>query len=305
MTAGKTMCEQVVGRPRGRKHVETRRRTRRLAPGVIGLCFVMILASFAFVMVPSPALANPLKVCQQCPNAPSQCEPNCGGGGGGSTPLSVALIASAPSGVSANPACQSDPAGLCVAGYSSSYNAPITASNGELYETTFMSLPAGGAGSYTYYWSYPGVSGWVQGSSIMNYEFSKIGTFSVSVEITESGFSSVQTTITATISAAAEPGGQTYSAGLLGWAISLTQAETQWAVYGMEAEVAVGGIAASILAATVIGAPVSLLMSPFIGVLAGYLLWVQADDHGSGVCFYWVWLVLVPIVSPNPVPSGY
>ena len=84
MTAGKTMCERVVGRPRGRKHVETRRRTRRLAPGAIGLCFVMVFAAVAFVVVPSSVRADPLKICQQCPNAPpGQCEPNCGGGGGG------------------------------------------------------------------------------------------------------------------------------------------------------------------------------------------------------------------------------
>jgi len=37
----------------------------------------MILAAVAFVIVPSTALANPLKICQQCPNNPSQCEPNC------------------------------------------------------------------------------------------------------------------------------------------------------------------------------------------------------------------------------------
>jgi hypothetical protein len=59
-------------------HVEAHRRARRLAPGVVGLCLVMILATFVFLIVPSPVAADPLKVCQQCPNNPSLCQPNCG-----------------------------------------------------------------------------------------------------------------------------------------------------------------------------------------------------------------------------------
>lgn len=58
MTAGNGPWRKAVGRPRGRKHVEARRRMHRLSPGVIGLCFVLILASFAFVVMPSPALAS-------------------------------------------------------------------------------------------------------------------------------------------------------------------------------------------------------------------------------------------------------
>ncbi len=83
MTAGNSMGGRAVGRPRGRKHAEVRRRTHRLAPGVIGLCLVMVLATFVFLILPSPVAADPLKICQQCPNNPSQCEPNCGSGGGG------------------------------------------------------------------------------------------------------------------------------------------------------------------------------------------------------------------------------
>ena len=60
MTAGERMKEGSVGRPRGRRHVEARRRTRRLAPRVIGICLVMILAAVAFVILPSPALASNL-----------------------------------------------------------------------------------------------------------------------------------------------------------------------------------------------------------------------------------------------------
>jgi len=56
MTASSRTRGKVVGRPSGRKHVETRRRTRRLAPGVVGLCLVMILASLTLVV--SPAMAS-------------------------------------------------------------------------------------------------------------------------------------------------------------------------------------------------------------------------------------------------------
>lgn len=71
----------ALGRPRGRKKVEVRRRRRRLAPGVIGICFVMVLAAFVFVVMPSPALgahagsAGP--ACIRCPDG-VHCYPNCG-----------------------------------------------------------------------------------------------------------------------------------------------------------------------------------------------------------------------------------
>ncbi len=77
MSAGSSTGGKVAGRPIGRKYVETRRRTRKLAPGVVGLCLVMVLATFVFLIVPSPVAADPLKICQQCPNNPSQCQPNC------------------------------------------------------------------------------------------------------------------------------------------------------------------------------------------------------------------------------------
>ncbi len=72
----------ILGRPIGRKHIEVRRRTHRLAPGVIGLSLVMIFATFVFVVMPTPAFASSTKAagpaCIQCP-APNQryCYPNC------------------------------------------------------------------------------------------------------------------------------------------------------------------------------------------------------------------------------------
>jgi len=61
MTACKSVNGRAKGRPRGRGHVEIRRRSHRLAPGVIGLCLVMVLATFAFVVLPSPARASNLE----------------------------------------------------------------------------------------------------------------------------------------------------------------------------------------------------------------------------------------------------
>jgi hypothetical protein len=58
MTACKGMRGRTAGRPLGRKHIEVRRRTHRLAPGVIGLSLVMVFAAFVFLIVPSPALAS-------------------------------------------------------------------------------------------------------------------------------------------------------------------------------------------------------------------------------------------------------
>lgn len=55
MTAGSSTGGKVVGRRIGRKHVEARRRTRRLAPGVICLCILMILASLSIVASPAKA----------------------------------------------------------------------------------------------------------------------------------------------------------------------------------------------------------------------------------------------------------
>ncbi len=78
MTSGNGVSGKAVRRPRSRKHVGTCRRKRRLAPGVTGLCIMMMLATFVILIVPSPVAADPLRICQQCPNSPSQCEPNCG-----------------------------------------------------------------------------------------------------------------------------------------------------------------------------------------------------------------------------------
>ena len=210
MNAGESMKGGTVERPRGRKQAEARRRTHRLAPGVIGFSLVMVFATFAFVVMPAPVHANPLKICEQCPNAPSQCEPNCGGGGGG-TPLSLVLMGSPPSGVSATTGCVSNPGGMCIPQFSSSYSAPITSPSGTYYASTYTALASGGNGAYTYYWSYPGSNGWVAGSSVMSYEPKSVGSFTVSAEITESGFSSVSVGLSVSISAAPEPGGQSYS----------------------------------------------------------------------------------------------
>ncbi len=71
MTASKSMSGKVVGRPTCQRHFEVRR-TRRLAPCVLGVCLVMVLASLTIVASPAKASgAGPVVVC--CP----------GGGGGG------------------------------------------------------------------------------------------------------------------------------------------------------------------------------------------------------------------------------
>ena len=80
MTAGNSMGGRAVGRPRGRKHAEARRRTRKLAPGVVGLCLVMILGTFTF-LIASPAVAatqvGPAgPACIKCPDG-VHCYPNC------------------------------------------------------------------------------------------------------------------------------------------------------------------------------------------------------------------------------------
>ncbi|GEM_PF-477375 len=58
MTAGKSVNARVGGRLGGRKHAEVRRHTRRLAPGVVGICLVMVFAAVAFVVVPSTVRAS-------------------------------------------------------------------------------------------------------------------------------------------------------------------------------------------------------------------------------------------------------
>ena len=64
----------ISGRPWGRKHVEARRRTRRLAPGVIGLCLIMILATCVLVGVPASARASGVSPdCVPCPKPPPTC----------------------------------------------------------------------------------------------------------------------------------------------------------------------------------------------------------------------------------------
>ena len=71
MTAGENMKGGALGRPRGRKHVEARRRTRRLAPGVVGLCLVMILASLTLVASPvNASTAGPARA-SWIPNGPN------------------------------------------------------------------------------------------------------------------------------------------------------------------------------------------------------------------------------------------
>ncbi len=58
MTVHNGLNGRATVRLRRHEHVGTRRRTRRLAPRVIGLCLLMVLATFVFVVMPSPALAS-------------------------------------------------------------------------------------------------------------------------------------------------------------------------------------------------------------------------------------------------------
>ncbi len=57
MTASNGPSGRDAGRPRSHKHAETRRRTRRLAPEVLGICLIMILGS-SLTLIASPAKAG-------------------------------------------------------------------------------------------------------------------------------------------------------------------------------------------------------------------------------------------------------
>jgi|GEM_PF-2615466 len=64
---------------------DERRRSRRLAPGVISICLLMIFGTFVFVVLPLPVVAsNPVKAGPDCIPCPyphqDQCVPNCPGG---------------------------------------------------------------------------------------------------------------------------------------------------------------------------------------------------------------------------------
>jgi hypothetical protein len=75
------MKRETLARSLGQKHIESRRRTHRLAPGVMGLSLVMIFTAFVFVVVPPPALASgPVSSSPDCIPCPGggRCWPNCG-----------------------------------------------------------------------------------------------------------------------------------------------------------------------------------------------------------------------------------
>ncbi|MHB1916673.1 MAG: PKD domain-containing protein [Thermoplasmata archaeon] len=179
---------------------------------------------------------------------------------------------------------------------------PITAPSGYYYETTFFALASGGDGAYTYYWSYPGSGGWVQGQEVFHYEFNHIGTFSVTALIEDSGFSSVEVTLTATVSQAPQPSPPAWSEGVAGFAISLSQAETQWLNGGLLAGATASALV-GVLCSEIPGcAPVAGMLT---AILYGYDGWINLDDHGSGVYFWWVWPDNGPFVGSNPVPLGF
>lgn len=65
------------------KAIAACRRRRHLAPGVIGLCLVMVCAACFVIAAPIVRAASPPGAgpdCIQCPSG-GNCEPNCGGGG--------------------------------------------------------------------------------------------------------------------------------------------------------------------------------------------------------------------------------
>jgi hypothetical protein len=80
-----------------RPQSRARCRTRRLAPGVVSLCLIMILGTFFFVLGPGPlqpiAPASASPDCIPCPGGGGLCEPNCGGGGCPEGTVSVSATA--------------------------------------------------------------------------------------------------------------------------------------------------------------------------------------------------------------------
>jgi hypothetical protein len=80
MSAGKRVGGEARGRAGSRKGIEVRRRMHRLAPGVLGICFVMVFAACALVTVPSPGRATSVAPagpdCIKCPDG-VHCYPNC------------------------------------------------------------------------------------------------------------------------------------------------------------------------------------------------------------------------------------
>ena len=100
-------------------------------------------------------------------------------------------------------------------------------------------------------------------------------------------------------------GRQGYSYGWYGWAIQLTQTETQWLIYGLIGGVAASAVAAGLAAASIIGAPAGAVAAVLSVYLAFYLSVIQANDHGNGVSFYFVWPCIGPWVSSGGPPGGY
>jgi hypothetical protein len=83
MTAGKATGRRGAARKLGRGSREQHLKKRRLTPGVILLSLIMIPGFSLTVFIPAQASADPQHICIACPNNPSECEPNCSGGGGG------------------------------------------------------------------------------------------------------------------------------------------------------------------------------------------------------------------------------
>jgi hypothetical protein len=95
----------------GGKQVKTRRRRARLAPGVVGLCLIMVLGSLVVSSSPGAVATSPAPSpsCITSPNsqgAASQPQPACGGGGG-----------------------------TCTATFSVSYSVSVQATNATIYFT--------------------------------------------------------------------------------------------------------------------------------------------------------------------------
>jgi Peptidase A4 family len=124
MMASKRARGRATGGIQVRKNVEVRRRSRRLAPGVIGLSLVMISFAFFTVVVPAPVLASgPVSQspdCIPCPGGGGLCYPNCGPPPPPPPPPPNELITfySADWG-----------AGVCVSVSCSSCNSPVTYGN--------------------------------------------------------------------------------------------------------------------------------------------------------------------------------
>jgi len=268
---------------------------RRMTKAQVGMAAVAVLA--VLVMCATGAIGSVDARIAPCPD--------CGGGSG---PLAMALLASSgSSGVSTTAACAGNPANECISSLATSYTAPLMGPGAAFYPTDFSNLASGGNGEYSYYWAFPGGSGWQSGSEATSYEFTKIGSYTVSAEAADSGYGSLSASLSVSIVLGSPSSGASvsYGDGLLGFHAQLNEVMTQWVEKGLND----GGTAAAVVAAILAfagppGAIAAGIAALLAAVMVAYAAWMSGVDQGSGVCLYDTWLLTTPLVAAS-CPSGF